>query len=341
MSVAARSKWLVARYGVPLAVVVSLVSVLALGGAYTAYTNPPTDQVSTTVYDQQIESETTTSAVVTGETDLYQDGATLENKPVYFYNVTQNLTFRTVTALPEGESVNVTQRLVLQHRATRDGETFWSSRRMLVTSEQRTATEQLVTETTVDMRAVQQTVAERRSEIGAVGTFQTVVRLRVTYETANSSGTLNATTPIVLTERAYWVEGSLADEQTHEETTSREITQPPDLMRVGGLTLFGVFALGLAGVLGISSLREFDLDTIETELMRSRHDEWVSRGELPTKSEKQYISIDTLEDIVDIAIDSNKRVIYDRRYEAYGVVDDDIVYYYAEGNTEFEEWLGV
>lgn len=341
MSVTARSKWVVARYGIPLAVVLALVGVLAFGGAYAAYTNPPTEQVSSTVYDQRIASETTTSAVVTGDTDLYQDGATLENKPVYFYNATQNLTFRTVTNLPEGESVNVTQRLVLQHRATRNGETFWSSQRMLVTSEQQPATEQLVTETTVDMRAVQQTVAERRSEIGAVGIFQTVVRFRVTYETSDYSGTLNATAPIVLTDRAYWVEGSLAAEQTHEETTSREITQSPDLLRVGGLSLLGVFALGLAGVLGISSLRGFDLDTIEAELVRSRHDEWISRGELPTNSERQYISIDTLEDIVDIAIDSNKRVIYDRRYEAYGVVDDDIVYYYAEGNTEFEEWLGV
>jgi hypothetical protein len=341
MSVAARSKWLVARYGIPLAVVLGLIGVLALGGAYSAYTNPPTEQVSTAVYDQRIESETTTSAVVTGDTDLYQDGATLENKPVYFVNATRNLTFRTVTSLPEGEPVNITQRLSLQHRATRDGKPFWSERRTLVTTEQQAATGQIATETTVDMRTVQQTVAERRSEIGTVGTLQTVVRLRVDYETANYSGTLNATAPVVLTERAYWIEGSLADGQTHEKTTSQEITQPPDLTRVGGLSMFGVFMLGLAGILGISSVRGFDLDVIETELARSRYDEWISRGDLPTKSEKQYISIDTLEDIVDIAIDSNKRVIYDRRYEAYGVVDDDIVYYYAEGETEFEQWLGV
>lgn len=341
MSVAARSKWLVARYGIPLAVVLGLVGVLALGGAYSAYANPPTEQVTKTVYEQRIESETTTSAVVTGETDLYQDGATLENKPVYFVNATRNLTLQTITSLPEGESVNVTQRLILQHRATRDGKTFWSSRRTLVTSEQQATTGQIATETTVDMRAVQQTVAERRSEIGAVGTLQTVVRLRVDYETPNYSGTLNATAPVVLTERAYWVEGSLADSQTHEETTSQEITQSPDLTQVGGLSLLGMFMLGLAAVLGYSSVRGFDLDVIETELARTRYDEWISRGDLPTKSEKQYISIDTLEDIVDIAIDSNKRVIYDRRYEAYGVVDDDIVYYYAEGETEFEQWLGV
>jgi hypothetical protein len=341
MSVAARSKWLVARYGIPLAVVLGLIGVLALGGAYSAYTTPPTEQVSTTVYDQRIESETTTSAVVTGDTDLYQDGATLENKPVYFVNATRNLTFQTVTSLPEGESVNVTQRLVLEHRATRDGKSFWSERRILETSEQQAATGQIVTETTVDMRAVQQTVAERRSEIGTVGTLQTVVQLRVSYETPNYSGTLNATAPIVLTERAYWMEGSLTDGQTHEETTSQEITQPPDLTRVGGLSLLGVVAMALAGVLGVSAIRGFDLNVIETELARSRYDEWISRGDLPTKSEKQYISIDTLEDIVDIAIDSNKRVIYDRRYEAYGVVDDDIVYYYAEGETEFEQWLGV
>ena len=340
MSVGTRSRWLVVRYGRPLAVALAVVGLLALGAAAFTYTNPPTEEVTEPVYEQEVATETTTSAVVTGATALYGEGKRLEDRSVYFLNATPTVTIATTTELPDGEPVSVTQRVTLQHRGSRDGQVFWSNQRLLAATEERTTDGDVTTEATLDMRAVNRTVADRRAEIGLVGSFQSRLVVTVTYETANYSETLQATAPVVLTDRAYWIEGSAAANRTHAETTTRTVTGPPNTALAGGLGLLGLVALLAAARLGTVSSRGVDVDAIETELTRTRYEEWISRGDLPTGSGEQFIGIDTLEDLVDIAIDSNKRVIYDEEYEAYGVVDGDVVYYYVE-REEFEQWMGV
>jgi hypothetical protein len=71
---------------------------------------------------------------------------------------------------------------------------------------------------------------------------------------------------------------------------------------------------------------------------RERYAEWISNGEFPTDTDKRYVTISSLEDLVDIAIDSNKRVIYDETLDAYGVADGDIVYYYGD-EGDIDSWL--
>jgi hypothetical protein len=51
------------------------------------------------------------------------------------------------------------------------------------------------------------------------------------------------------------------------------------------------------------------------------------------------VTINSLEDLVDIAIDCNKRVIFDDSLEVYAVADGDIVYYYSENNQRLDSWL--
>lgn len=341
MSATVRSKWVVARYGLPIAVVLALVGFAALGGAYDAYANPPTERVTETVDQQQVASGMETSAVVTGETPLYEEGTTLSDRSAYFFNATPEVTLRVETAVPEGEQVSVGQRLTLRHEASRRGEAFWESRRVLAETDEQVSDGTAVIEATIDVAAVRERVAERRSEIGTVGTFQTTVRLHVDYDTGLYADELNASSPVVLTDRAYWIDGSLATNRTHSRTVTREVAGPPDLAAVVGFGLVGVVALALAAVMAAVHARGVDVDSIETELARTRYDEWISRGEIPTKTEKQYIRIDTLEDLVDIAIDSNKRVIFDTGYDAYGVVDADLVYYYTDHGNEFDQWLDV
>lgn len=336
-----RAKWVIAQYGIPIAVVVALAGVVALGGALSVYTSPSTQKVIETIDQQHFETEMTTSAVVTGETGLYQQGTTLRDRPAYFYNATPQLDVRVRTTVPDDRAVAVEQRLVLRHVAERAGQPFWETRRVLATADRTIESGETTMNATLEMPAVQKRVAERREEIGGVGTYRTELRLQTAYRTETADGELTPTATMVLTDRAYWLEGDFVANETHPRTEIRTVTRPPAIGEALVLGGFGVGLLLLA--VGVAALqrREFDLDTIEMEITRSRYEEWISRGEIPTKAEKQYIPIDTLEDLVDIAIDSNKRVIYDTAYETYGVVDDDLVYYYTEGDGEFGEWLEV
>jgi hypothetical protein len=341
MALDIRAKSLAARYGPVIVAVLVIVGTLAVVGAGLVYANPPTETVTERTDEQRFVTGVDTVAVVTGESRLYDRGERLRNRPVYFINATPQLTFVTNTTVPEGESVTVTQRLVLEQSAERGDEPFWESTRVLSATDQRVTDGRLTTETTVDMAAVAERAAETRSAIGGVGTLTTRVRLRVTYETDAYDGDLTTTAPVTVTERAYWLDGSLAANRTEATTVSRQVEEPPRLGTALGMAGLGLLAYLLAGATGLVYLRDPDLDAMETELARTRYDEWISRGEIPTKAEKQYIRIDTLEDLVDIAIDSGKRVIYDDSYDAYGVVDADIVYYYASDENEFADWLGV
>lgn len=341
MTLLVRSKWVVAQYGVPIAVVLAILGAFALAGAWSAYASPETREVVDPVDEQRFSTAMGTSAVVTGETPLYEQGTTLEDRPAYFYNATPDLTVHVRTTVPADREVSVGQRLVVRHVAERAGDPFWERQRVLATSEETVADGEATFNATVDVREVRSTVAEARSEIGGVGTFRTELRLSVDYRSPSADGELSPTSTLVLTDRAYWVEDERADNRSHTETETREVTDPPAL---GRTIVFGGFGVGLLLLaVGVAALqrREFDLETIEMEITRSRYEEWISRGEIPTKAEKEYITIDTLEDLVDIGIDSNKRVIYDTAYETYGVVDGDVVYYYTEGDDEFGEWLDV
>lgn len=341
MSVDIRAKSFAARHGLLIAAVLVVVGGLALAGAVVTYTNPPTETVTDRTDEQRFGAQVSTSAVVTGETALYEPDERLRDSSVYFINATPELTVTTNTSVPAGDPVSVRHRLVLEHRATRGEEPFWQSTRVLSAGARNVSDGQVAAETTVDMSAVADRVARRQEEIGGIGTFTTRLRLTVAYETDTYAGELESSTPVVITRRAYWLDGSLAANRTESTPVQRQVERPPEMGTVLGLAGVGLVALLLAGATALVYYRDPDLDAMETELARTRYDEWISRGEIPTKAEKQYIRIDTLEDLVDIAIDSGKRVIYDETYDAYGVVDADIVYYYASGENDFSDWLGV
>lgn len=336
-----RAKWVIAQYGVPIALILGVVGLLAVAGAVSAYTSPETRQVTETVDEQRFGTAISTSAIVVEDSTLYDQGTTLEDQPAYFYNATPDVRIQVLTSVPDDREVAVSQRLVIRHVAERDGEPFWEATRVLATSDDTVSDGEAALNATVAMRDVQATVADVRQEIGGVGRVRTELRLHVDYRTGPVDDTLTTAPTVELTDRAYWLDGGRTANQTHSDTATREVTVPTSARETFLLGGFGAGVLLLAiGIFGLQR-REFDLDRIEMEITRSRYDEWISRGEIPTKAEKQYITIDTLEDLVDIAIDSNKRVIYDTTYETYGVVDGDLVYYYTEGDDEFGEWLDI
>ncbi len=52
-----------------------------------------------------------------------------------------------------------------------------------------------------------------------------------------------------------------------------------------------------------------------------------------------HVSLDTLEDVVDVAIDTNERVVHDERRGLFAVVNDSVVYYYSDsGLWEETAW---
>ncbi len=110
--------------------------------------------------------------------------------------------------------------------------------------------------------------------------------------------------------------------------------------------MFGMaLLLGSIAAIGVLSKRkvngtlapsEAELERLRVTGEREEFDEWVSAGTLPDEvRERSRVTVASLEDLVDVAIDCDRRVIEDETEEggtAYYVVDGDLLYVY-----EFEE----
>jgi len=309
--------------------------------AWSAYSNPVTTTVSEEQNPQTFSTEVNTSAVVTGNTTLYDSGERLVNKPVYLFRASPDVTLSVVTAVPADSGTVVTQRLVLHLQASRAGETFWERERLLAVGDGPAEGGQLVSATTVNMTQIRREISSVQSAIGDVGTFNVELRLTVAYENDRYDGQLSSTTPLVISGPGYWLGGDMASSRTHSETVTRQVTRPPDVSAYGGFVLAGLLSLASAGGVFYLYSRGFDVTALETELAHERYEEWISEGEFPTDSNKRYVRISSLEDLVDIAIDSNKRVVHDEDIAAYGMVDGDLVYYYAADPRSLDAWLDI
>jgi len=328
----------VAKQGLLVAVALVVVAAVAVGGAYLAYTSPTTTTVTKQTDQQTIATGVNTSAVVTGNTTLYRRGSRLRNMPVYLLSASPNLTLTVRTSVPAGQPVTVSQELDVVFQASRDGKAFYTDRRPLVNQSARTASGVATASSTVNVTRLRGEIQRTQAEIGGVGTFDTRLDLAVTYRTDKYHGRLTASSPIQITDGAYWLGSDLAVTRRHSTPVTRQVTEPPD-----PVTYLGLLGVALAALLAAGGVlygwRTFDGDALEAELVRSRYDEWISTGEFPTGTGKRYTGISTLEDLVDVAIDSNKRVLFDPDIDAYAVVDSDVVYYYSPDPFNVDAWL--
>lgn len=320
--------------------VLLIAGILCFAGAGFVYATPSTETVTEETNSERFSTRVDSSALVTQPTELYEQGATLENRSVYFTTASPSFTLDVVTTVPSGEQVEVEQRLELEALGVRNGEPFFSTTRTLVETNQTASDGRVRSSQTVNITDLSRELVAVEQAVQEVGQFQLQLQLTVTYSTEDYQGTLQATAPFVIDGQAYYIDGSLDADETETTVVSREVSQPPDPVTYGGLGALGLVFVVVAAVVNRVE-RLIDPDALQREIVHDQHAEWISRGEFPTSADKPYISILTLEDLVDVAIDTNRRVIYDPQIEAYAVIDSSEIYYHATEEVQADEWLDI
>lgn len=322
-----RIKRVIAEQGRAISILLVGVAVLSLAGAGWLAANPITTDSVVQRHSQTVESNVSTSAVVVEESELWESRQRLEDKPVYLLSSTPHLILTPSVDVPPGTE-RTTQRLTLVYRATRDDRTFWRSERVLVND---TAVEPggtVESTAVVNVSSVRERVRELRSETAGAGSISVALRHDVVYETDRYAGTLNATAPLAFGGGAYAIGEGLSAGRTH--TTPIVTTAPApyndDLVEALGL-------VGVASALGTVVVRRLartlpEPDVIERKLTRARYSEWISEGNLMLAGASQHIPMDSLDDLVDLGIDSKRRVIHDPDRSRFVVIVDDVLYYY-------------
>ncbi|WP_247730856.1 DUF5305 domain-containing protein [Halovivax limisalsi] len=332
----ARIDLLVARYGSRLVLALAIVGVLALLISGWAVATPHERTTTQEIDRGTVETTVGTSAVVESD-GLWSEGTVLSDEPVYLRNATSTLTLEPETSVPS-EASAVVHDVGLRHEAVRDESVFWEREERIARTQPTVEDGVATSEATIDLEAV---LADRRAverQVGGVGSVRTIVVVETRYELGASAESVDVETELVVTDSAAWlVEPTPSAAQPHTESRTVTETEPRSPAFVGLFALVGTLGLGAAWTL--DRRRPVDEQAALRALHERRYAEWISRGSIPMWIGDHHISLETLEDVVDVAVDTNNRVVHDRQRGLYATVTDGVVYYYTDrGLWEETAW---
>lgn len=318
-----KAELLIARSGRVVLAILLVASLAAFGGAAYVVENPATDRVTVDENKQTVTASLDTRAVATGESGLWAEGTVLRNKPVYLDESAPKLTVIGSAARTPGGKLAATQSLELEFAARADNTVFWTERQPLAESEKQTVS------ATINVSDLRQQLQAYQQEVGAAGTVSVRVVHTVEYESGRYEGTLTTTSAFSLGTGSYKLPPT-SESQPHRTTKTVTRTEAPDWQTAGIVGAAGLASLAAFGWALAVYRRDEDPEVVAERLHRKRYDEWISRGTLPAGVAERHVEMETLDDLVNVGIDADKRTVYDAVAGRYGVIDGETLYTFEE-----------
>ena len=275
-----------------------------------------------------VSTNVTTTAVVENDV-LWEEGTRLVDSPIYLVSATPEFTVKSrVTANPGG--VRASQEIVLVTQAVKNGEVFWEDEEVIKATRSALTESGTVVEATMDARELNRQFKTVRDSLGGKGSVRTHLRLNVKYETGKYEGEIERKAGLSVDSDTYTVGSGLGTEIRRSTPVEKEVPEGPGLLRLGAV-LLGFSLITSGAVVRRESKKEYDVEELRRKLQQDKYEEWISQATIPETrigSELSPVPTESLEDLVDIAIDSKKRVIHDKKKDVYAVMDGTTIYYY-------------
>jgi hypothetical protein len=336
-----------------------LLTLLAGLGTYSAYasTEYETEEVVVSSLNESTDFEH--SAVVRNESTILTKGETVRDRPVYYTRLMPILDVGysysyTLTGDEGGDVTARTEAQLITRAVNEDGETLWRDVRPLASDTSRSLApdDSHDVSLSVNTTRVATRISEVESDLGArSGDVQVIVRTRTTVNGSVAGQSLSrkhtSELPLVVRPPTYRADGeqTVTTGTTLRTETLREPVTPPLLTRAGAPLGLAAGLISL-GVLGYATRRDLvELSAAERERClvaerRQEFDDWITQGELPGIDQYQtVVQVNSLSGLVDLAIDTNNRVIEDD--DAFYVLRgrEDVAYVYAPSTSSVHNWL--
>lgn len=330
------------NFAVAVAVAV-VVAALGAGVVFTTNVDPGTTTEPVVQSSWQSTGGYDHEATVTEGNRVFPVGTTHEGRSTYYTRLSPELdgSFRYRFSGGDG-SLDVAATTVLVMRSVGEGgEEFWRVEEPLA---ERTATlesgETLAVPFTVNVSSVLAELDAIESDLGASpGDTEVFVRTAVDAngtvagESAEDAGQYDL--QLDPGGDTYGVTGT-GETRQHERTepVTRAVQHSSVRSALGPLLL--LFGLVSTGVL-VAARADDRLEVPEGERAaaafereRDEFDDWISRGSVSTDvTERDAVEIETLEELADVAIDVDSRVVEDVEDGTFYVLTDDVRYEYA------------
>ncbi|WP_267640725.1 DUF5305 domain-containing protein [Haloarchaeobius amylolyticus] len=332
-------------------VALALVACVLAGGwlAYGAYADPGE---STRTVQQEAWSTTgwyNHSATVTEENDVYETGTTLDDRSTYLGRIAPRLDGSYVfqyDARQSGDLAgNVSVVLVFTGTEGGSGEepatVHWRKERVLANDSFSSLSpgDRVQVPFSLDAIAADQRAANISEQLGSSGEPSVSIRTTVTVQGTvdGEQVTHRQTDPLSLSVdgSTYSVSGATAQTESFDE--ARQVAVPAQAGPLGRFGGPGLLFVGLAGlgVLAVGNRRDlFTVSEAERERLafegeRGEFDEWISEIRLPEDAfDRPAAEAESLQALVDFAIDTDNAVVEDPDEEAFYVVHGDYLYVY-------------
>lgn len=338
-----------------LAVLIVCVAVAGTGG-YLLASSYALDTTETVEREREVASWTGAGryeygATVTEPNPVFETGERLTGRSQYFRRVSPVVDgqFAFVYTASDG-SLNVTVRRRTVLASVAEPESGADARRTVwrvvtdETSVERAGVppgEAVTVPFAVDVNRTRNRTERIRDRLGtSIGETRLAVRTNVTLagtvEGREVRRSLSYALPIEVSGSTYAINASAAVTREEFERTETVLIER-DTGGSGSPLGAALFALGVGGVVALAVGRrrgeliveEAERDRLDYEAARAEYDEWISTVEVPPSFEdRPRAAADSLDDLVNVAIDVDERVFESRSDETLYVAHDAAVFVY-------------
>lgn len=315
--------------------VLLLVAAVGAGMVYLTHVDPSVTYEERTVADATTTSEYDYSATVREENSVFPVGTELTDRSHFFTRISPVLdgTYTVTYASDDGE-LEATTELVLVVESSTGGETLWRDESHLAT--ERGENGRASAAFTLDVTEIRDRIAAIERDLGTTRGAEVAVVARTTIDGTLAgegvSDTLVHELSVDPGEETYRVDSSTEPTASIQRTERRAVEADHGLLRNLGSILLLVVPLLLAGaivtadLLGRLAPADVARRSLAFERQRRAFDDWISRGRISIDDVEPTVETETLEDLVDVAIDSDNRVIETIDGDRYYVLADGVLY---------------
>lgn len=327
--------------------------------AYQVHMVPEFEQDQRVVDQWSEETDFAHQAEIIRDSLVWDEGDIVVDRPIYYTNLTDELdgTYSYEFDAEEGSlSVNSDIMFVIQAVEGIDqiDDPFWHYAVPLGEASDTNLEADGVHEAefTIDIREhILEPIATIEEQVGA---REGLVDVRVTVVThvegvvegEEHNVTYESHMPMVVNPDTFRVIELDTVSQEHSDTIQFEVQVPPstfeEMGSLGLLTLMILLtlALVLGQVTGQFDITEEERELLELESQREEFDDWITVGKFPAERDyESTILVDNLVGLVDVAIDTNNRVIEDPELGVSAVLAENYVYIYVHPDSPARDWL--